>query len=84
MQNKHMSHKVKGLSRNEKGSLSLGSYRAAKNSVLSVLRQVTEATVAHLLLNKSEYPKYCNSSSCLTIKGGYFLILTERTLSNRQ
>jgi len=44
--NKHMSnisHKAKGLDRNrcrnKKGSLSLGSYQAAKNSVFSVLRE---------------------------------------------
>jgi hypothetical protein len=50
-----MSHKAKGLGRNrcrnKKGSLSLGSYQAAKNSVFSVLPEKPEATVAHLLLN---------------------------------
>jgi hypothetical protein len=52
--NKHisnMSHKVKGLDynryRKKKGSLSLGNYQAAKNSVL----REDKATVAHLLFN---------------------------------
>jgi hypothetical protein len=76
-----MSHKIKGLGRNlcrnKKGSLSLGSHQAAKNSVFSV---------AHLLLNKSEYPdivtvKLFDDSRKLF---RFLRLFTEHTLLNRQ